>query len=421
MNLRDGLSVSKMQVLRVVAAIGAGCLSAPAHAQTPGFLPPPEMVDRVLDALPDVQAAKAGIDLAKGEARKLAAGPHEFVFSAGFDRRETKSGIASFDEYNATVMRGVRLPGKAALDKKIADAGVFSSQQFAEDARHQAALMLMTHWIAWLSAAEMESIEASQEQTLSEERRILVRRVEVDDAARIEVDLAAAAHEEARASRTRAHAEAERARALLQLAFPDLEVPVTSPEITEPFLLHDPAAWEARTIEHSHEIGFFQSEADRLKVAAARARADRIPDPDIGLRAFSERGGEETGIGVVITIPLGGGARAGLASREAAAAEIARQALERVTREIRSTAREDVIAAQAEREAWLAASAALQSSETAIRRMRNGFALQAYDLADLLAAERRHGDVRRLEATSRARAQTAWLKLMIDSHELWMD
>jgi outer membrane protein TolC len=150
------------------------------------------------------------------------------------------------------------------------------------------------------------------------------------------------------------------------------------------------------------------------------ARADRAPDPQIGLRAFSERGGEETGLGVTFAIPLGGAARSAAASEQFATASAARQEAYRIKRAVAEIAATDAIRAESEHRAWSSAAIALEESSRMIQRMRDGFAIGASSLSDLLAAERRHLTVRLLEADARARSHFAMLKLQIDAHELWL-
>lgn len=390
-------------------------------AAAQAYLPPEDLVDRVLSGDPDVLAGEARIDLSRGEQRRLKSGDHEWTLSGTYLRREIDGAPVAFDEYDATLSRRFRLPGKGRLDREIGDATVRSAEQNAEDARHQAALVLMDHWMTWLAAAENVGIASDLSAAYQQELRIVERRAELQDAADIEVELARAAGADAMAQLANAEGVARQAQAALAAVFPDLPLPARAPPVDAPVPFEDAGEWEARMIERSHEIGYYQAEADRLDAIARRARTDRIPDPELGLTAFSERGGDETGLGVVISIPIGGGARSGVALRDASAARIARQQLERTRREIRSTARTDVIAAEAGYRAWLQANVALAASTSAIQRMRRGFELDAMNLSELQVAERRHADVRRAESEARMRANRAWLKLMIDAHELWLD
>lgn len=416
-----GVSITHSRMGGVLAlglVLASVCLPPSAMAQD--FLPPAAMVEEAVSSHPDVRAGTGRIDMARGEARLLGAGPHEWKLTGSYIRREAE-GFPGFDEYDATLSRAIRLPGKGTLDRKAGEAGVRSAEQFSEDARHQTALLLMSHWMDWLGASETEAIAAAQAEALKGELGILERRGELDDAAHVEVETARAAYDQARSILLKARGEASRARAALASTFPALVLPEAPPAIPAPPVLAEPGVWEERMIGRSHEIGYYAAEAERLEMIARRSRADRAPDPEVGVRAFSERNGEESGAALVVSIPFGGGARAGAAARDAAAAGVARDHLERIRREIRSVARQDIILAQSLQDAWISASRARASSEAAIERIRRGFALDAVELADLLLAERRHAEVRLLEAEARAEANTAWLRLMIDSHELWIE
>lgn len=404
----------------VLAAAAAAAAAAPI-ATAQAFLPPPDLVDQVLSGDPVVLAGEARIGMSRGEQRRLKSGDHEWTLSGTYLRREIDGAPISFGEYDATLSRRLRLPGKGRLDREIGDATVRSAEQYAEDARHQAALVLMDHWMNWLAAAEAAEIARDLATAYEQELRVVERRAELQDAAEIEVELARAANADALAQKTQAEGAQQQARTALATVFPELPLPAWTPTIDAPVELRDADQWEGRMIERSHEIGYYQAESDRLSAIARRSRSDRLPDPEFGLMAFSERGGEETGLGVVFSVPLGGGARSGAAMRDESAASIARQQLERTRREIRSIARTDVIAAQTGYAAWLEAANALAASTSAIQRMRRGFELDAVSLTELQIAERRHAEVRRSEAEARGEANRAWLKLMIDSHEMWLD
>lgn len=399
----------------LIAAVAAPMAAAQA------YLPPADMVDRVLSDDPDVLAGEARIDLSRGEQRRLKSGDHEWTISGTYLRREIDGAPVAFDEYDATLSRRFRLPGKGRLDREIGDATLRSAEQSAEDARHQAALVLMDHWMNWLAAAEQVDIARDLSTAYQQELRVVERRAELQDAADIEVELARAASADALAQLAHAEGATHQSQAALTSVFPQLPLPARPPSVDAPTELQDAGEWEARMIERSHEIGYYQAEVERLDAIARRTRADRVPDPELGLTAFSERGGDETGLGVVISIPISGGARSGSALRDASAARIARQRLERTRREIRSIARTDVIAAEAGYAAWLQANRALEASASAIERMRRGFELDALSLSELQVAERRHADVRRAEADARMQANRAWLKLMIDAHDMWLD
>ena len=89
-------------------------------------------------------------------------------------------------------------------------------------------------------------------------------------------------------------------------------------------------------------------------------------------------------------------------------------------RELRAAAQKDVTLAQSTRLTWQQAASARQSSEAAIARLRRGYELGDTDISELLIAERRHIETRKLEAVARAQSAFADVRLRIDSHELWI-
>src|SRR5690606_25326154 len=118
------------------------------------------------------------------------------------------------------------------------------------------------------------------------------------------------------------------------------------------------------------------------------AHRDRIADPTAGVRVFSERGGEETGVGVFLSMPLGGGRRAAVADREVASLSAAQARYAMVYREVRSRARADVIQAEASLTTWREAEAARDAAAQAEARIVRAYRLGERDLSDMLLGRR---------------------------------
>ncbi len=407
-----------MKLLAPLLSIVAGFLMVlPAAAQD--YLPPAEMIDEALSSHPDVRAWTSRLASAESEARRIASGPYEWTLN-GSGLQRSMRGIGDFNEFDVGVSSGFRLPGKSDIDQRIGEHGVDAARNAAKDARHQAALQLMTGWMAWLSAAETLSISQDQMRAYEAELAATEKRLAADDAAEIEVELVRAALAEARTTTLRAAGESARARASLQAWFPELALPAAPPDIAGPEGIEALAALRERVVTNSHEIGYIDAQARHAEAVADRARADLTPDPQIGLRAFSERDGEETGLGITFSIPIGGSAREAAAAEQSALAAAARQNSVRVRRAIAEVAETDVIQAQSEFSAWRSAREAQADSARVIERLRAGFEIGATSLQELLVAERRHLGVLLMEADSRTRASIAALKLRIDAHELWL-
>jgi cobalt-zinc-cadmium efflux system outer membrane protein len=393
-------------------------LAPPVRAQD-AILPPPELVDTALAAHPKVVAGNARIHAAEALARGLAVGPHEFELSGGYNRRDVRR-EGRYDEFDATLRRGVRLPGKASLDRRAGSLGVQVAELSRDEARHEVALELADHWFDWLAASAEAAVQA--ETVTGHERELagVRRRVQLKDASALDADQTTMELERARAQLADDRGRASAAFAKLLALYPAVLAPERAPILPEP-ALGETEAMRLRdlAIERDHEVAAAAAEAERQTVLADRARKDRVPDPSLGVRVFSERSRDEWGGGLVATIPFGGARRSAaveqhLAESRAAAAELA--ALMAASRAAAEASR---IATLSAVEAWGASARALDSATSAVRRQRIAHAAGASSLAELLYVERQAGEAARAEALKRAAATKAIVRLQINAHLLW--
>ncbi len=393
-------------------------LAAPALAE-PG-LPPEAIVAAALDNHPSVLAARARIGAARADARILAIGPEEVVAQGTIQRRDVR-GVGLVPEYDLQFTRPIRLPGKAAIDRRAGAAGINAADNRADDARHQAALMLARLWWAWLGAS-------AEQRALDQSARIMAtavaatrQRLALRDASPLELDQAQAAEAAVQAAALQAQAREAAARAMLAASFPDLPLPASAPPLPEPVLpAEGPAKLALLVVERSHEIGASAADFEQAEALKARAARNRVADPSIGLRAFSEQGGNEKGLGLVIAMPLGGRARAAAADRATAASTAAAADLAATRLAINAMAAEDAALATGYLKAWQQAQLAAESAAAAALRQREGHRLGGVDLADRLLAERLARDAALDEVKARTAALEAITRLRVDSHTLWM-
>jgi outer membrane protein TolC len=240
------------------------------------------------------------------------------------------------------------------------------------------------------------------------------------DASPLDVDQAQSALALAEAQAAQSHSQIERARIALLTHFPQITLAVEAPPMSEPELPVEPLPHlRDLVVERSHEIRAADREAQRMTVLSQRARMDRIADPSLGFRLFSERSGLERGAGLVVSMPLGGGHRRALSDRASSEASASMIDLEQVRRTIAATADVDLSDANTRFEAWQASRSAVTSAATAAGRTARGNQLGAIDLSDLLYAERQANEARRAEIAARNEAARAIFKLRIDSHSVW--
>ncbi len=403
-----------IHTLAMALLIGA----AVTPATDPGPLPP-ALVEAALDDSPLVAQATARLQAARAQARALGIGSHEFTLTGTYIRR-TVDREGGYNEFDATFSRGVRLPGKAALDRKAGGLGIEVAENLLEDARHQAALQLATLWYDWLLAAAEAQAASAAAASFDASLAAVTRQVALRDAAPLDADQVRAARDNARAQAAAASGRAAAARANLAAQFPLLPLPGGTPEIATPALPAEGLApWRDLVVSRSHEIRAAALESERLAALADRARRDRFADPTIGVRAFSERSGAEKGIGMVASLAFGGGYRRAVADQATADRAAAEARLAAVRRDIAATANMDLATANAGVSAWQASAAAAANSRAAVQRLRQGRRLGATDLATLLYAERQALEADRAELAARAAAVRAILKLRIDAHLIW--
>ncbi len=402
----------------LIAAVALLGTSASALAQ-PG-LPSDPQVQIALDEHPMVLAAKARVEVARADGRALRAGTQEFSLSASVMQRSVDR-EGRFTEFDASISRPVRLPGKAALDRKAGEFGLVAAQNRMEDAKHQAALLLADLWWSWLGATAEAAIDRQASDNLERSLASVKRRAELRDASPLEVDQAAAALGAARLQVEQATGRAALARARLTSQFPSLVLPQTAQDLPLPEMPQTglPVLRDL-VIERSHEIFAARAEADRQQALADRARRDRFADPTIGVRAFSERDGMETGLGLIATIPLGGSHRSAIADRAASEAAAVAAEAAAVGFDVQEMADGDLVNASAAWQAWQRSREGAKAQVDAVLKMRRGYDLGAIDLADLLLAERQTQDMFRAEVVARTEALRAVTRIMIDSHSIWI-
>lgn len=414
--------MKKLTALLPLSISIATALATAAHAQATGLqwsLPPEEQVVKALDGHPTVEAAGKRVGAASAASDMLRVGPHEVQLTGSYINRDVRL-ERNYTEFDGTVSRSFRLPGKAALDREAGQLGVEVAQNRMEDTRHQAALYLSQLWYDWLTASELNRTDQSNVALLERGLAAVKRRVQLRDASMLDTDQAQAALDQAKGVAAASLADMEQARALLQSNFPDLALPPEAASLADPVLpSQDLTALHDLVIQRSHEIGAADREALRLEVVARRARADRLPDPQLGVRAFSERSGIERGVGVVFSIPLGGRYRKFQQDQAEANASAASMDLAQARRMVLAMADTDMANASGRYVAWQRLQGAARSSLDAATRTERGYEGGIIDLSDLLYSRRQAHDADRLAIDARSSATRAIVKLLIDSHTIW--
>jgi outer membrane protein TolC len=404
---------------RVTLALLAA-LSLPGLATAQAFLPSDVEAQAALRAQPGVRAAAARIEAAAAESRALAVGSHEFVASATAQRRSVDDMARRYSEWEAEISRPIRLPGKARLDREIgASTRSVAELQFA-DAGHEAARRLLDRWMGWLRNAATAEEASVQQDLLDREHAALARQLDLGDAAQRDLDLLDAERALLAAQTIAARDAGIRARQLLVGEFPELGVPLRLPATPDPQPLPGgQEVWRTRIIEQSAEIGIADAEFHRLSAIAQRTRAERAPDPSVGIRVATERNSAERIVGLVFSVPLGLDYRSERAATDRARATAAGLDLTGVRRTVEQTAWAAVQSADSRLRQWQSHQRVLAAQDKATERTRRAWELGEASLAEFLLAQRNLRQARLGEMLARVDALEAALLVRIDAHELW--
>ncbi len=404
------------------AAAALACAPGLALAQpaAPGWLPSPAQVQAALQSQPAVRAAAERVQAAAATQRALEAGSHEFQASSTLQRRQVAGEQRRYGEWELGISRTIRLPDKARLDREIGSSTRSVADLRLEDAEHQAARRLLDAWMDWMRSTAVAADAAAQDQLLAREREALARRVALGDAASRELDVLDAERATQAAQTLMARDAALATRQALAMGFPGISVPLAAPALPEPpELPGTPQDWRARIVQESAEIAMADGETMRLSKVAERARADRRPDPTLGVRLLSDRGGAERVVGVVFSIPLGTDYRRAQADTESANAAAAEAEAADVRRGIEQSAWLSVQAAQSKYAQWQSHRQALSVQTSAQARTRRAWELGEAPLGEYLQSLRSLRQAHLAETQVRVDALQAALRVRIDAHAMW--
>lgn len=382
-------------------------------------LPPKEVVLQAIEATPEVRAAEAVLARAEAEERMRRAGSHEAQFTVIPQQRRVDGG-ERYHEWEADLSRGVRWPGKARLDREIGAAGTEAAQLMLEDAHHAGARRLLALWADWQRAGVALQLQRRQVALWERHHAAVARRVQLGDVAQRDLVAIDAALAQARATALQAAAEQGNARLALSSAFPGIPLPqkVRLPS-TPPVLSGSDEAWVKLILARSHEIGAAEALARRQDATARRARAERMPDPVIGVRVLNERGGRERAFGLTLSIALGTSYRSAAAAAAGADAMGAAVELTMVRRDVDQGARRVVAMARAMHDIWKQQSEASKAAEASAAKSERAYALGESGLAEVLAAQRQAREAALAERRANVDATEAVTRVQVDAHELW--
>jgi len=402
-------------------AFSLSMLIISAHAAETRYpdLPPHEQVDAALDSHISVINAKTGVKIEQVNQRKWESGNYEFNLRAGSSKRQLAREEEKLREWDVALERPLRLINKVVIDYDIG-AEVVTHANFAlGDARHEAGRALLHLWFNW----QREEIQVNQWQqqvdNLSQQAVTTEKRVKAGDAPRMELSQANAAVAQANVSLQQARMRAELAGNELKRQFPLILLPLRL-EPTEPQpIVENFEYWKQTILDDNHELEMARSESRIQQMLAKRSRADRLPDPTVGLRYSNEMNGNEKVAGVYVSIPISFGVRGANAQNAEFQAQIAGDRENAVQRRLESDIYTAHTQAVSSYQIWQQAKEAAASIRQNANLVARAYSLGESSLSETLTARRLALESTLSENLMRLDTNEARYRLLLDAHLLW--
>ena len=388
-----------------------------AERPTPPDLPPTELARLWIDQDAAVVEARRSLDAATHGAAALRASPYEWTGRATAQRRRYDSGGNS-NEWSAALERTIRIGGKSEIDRQLGDAELAIAQATIGEARRDSARALMELWLSVLAATRQHELLTEQLGFAQANHKAVETRRRAGDASQLDVNVARADLLEMQRQVIAARTSETKAKARLAARFPTA--------VYEPRPLAEPAElemaqaeWRERILSRSDSIRIARALFGKAELTAARAKADRIPDPTVGVYTASEAFRNERIVGLSFSIPLSGTYRSERMQQALREAEAARARVERQLRNKEIETAEAYVEAIGARERWRLALQGILTTRESARLTQRAYALGEADLQTLLLARRQALDAANAAESARVEALRWQYQLLVDAHLIW--
>ncbi len=388
-----------------------------AQRPTPPDLPPTELARESIDQDPAVVEARRALVAAGHGAAALRAGPNEWTTKLAAQRRRYDNGGNS-NEWTASLERTIRIGGKAGIDTQLGDNELIIGQARIGEARREAARALADLWLDTLATSRQRELWAEQLSFAETSHQAVEKRLKAGDASMLDLNVARADLIDVQRQLSAATSAEAKAQAKFAVRFPTLKY--------EPKPLAEPLAldmslpqWRDRILAESDPIKIADGLLKKAELSAARAKADRIPDPTVGVYTASEALRSERIIGLSVSIPLSGSYRGERMYQALQEAEAARAKVERQKRDEETAVVEAYVDAMGGLERWRLASQGLSTTRDSARLTQRAYTLGEADLQTLLLARRQALDASTAAEQARVEALRWHYRLLIDARLIW--
>ncbi|WP_175149592.1 TolC family protein [Paraburkholderia ultramafica] len=384
----------------------------------PEFLPTTDQAIAWIDAEPSVSMARNLAEAASYGGAAVKASPYEWTTTLQGQRRRYQDTGLNSNEFNVQIERTIRIVGKAGLDRQLGDLDARVGRAKFVMARHETAQALSAMWISLIVAKRQLNLLNEQMGFAASNVEAVKRRKRAGDASTLEVNLAQADLGEVKRQASNASTDLSKSRAALLTRFPSAEPgSATLPEPRPP--VWQEAEWRERIVAASDAMQTAQGEWEKSQLTAQRVRADRIPDPTIGIFAGTEARRNEKIIGVSVSIPLSGTYRAEKARQAGKEMDAALSSLDRARIDSQLEAMQTYSEAKGSFERWRIATESADLAEQNAQMTQRAYLLGETDLQSLLLAQRQSLEASRAAIGAQGDAVSWEMRMLIDAHLIW--
>lgn len=407
----------KRHGLAGIVALLIGTAAAAQGVATPRDLPSTELAVAWIDKDPAVVEARRALAAAGHGAAVLAAGPHEWTANASTQRRNV-GGIGNTTEWSVGVERGIRIGGKAGLDRQLGEADIDIGRARVGEARREVARALSDLWLDLQAAHGAQALLKEQLSFAEANLAAVDKRKRAGDASALDLSIAQSDLAEVRRQASQADSALAKARAKLKLRFPEASpAPGAFSDPTDP--PWPEARWRERILSGAGPLKVAEAQLRRAELAASRTRADKVADPTVGVFTSNEAFRNERVVGISLSIPFGGVARERRLQQSLQEVEVARAALDRARQGIEIQIAETFTDAVGSVERWRIAERGAEAARESARLTQRAYTLGEVDLQSLLLVRRQSLDALRAAGEARAEALRWNYRLLIDAHLIW--
>ena len=244
------------------------------------------------------------------------------------------------------------------------------------------------------------------------------KRVRAGDASKLDLSIARAELADQRRLDNDAKTQAAAAWSRLSTRFPGVKRQVLVLPAPLP-IGEDAAFWRERILAQSDELKVVQTQMRMAQAHAERARADKTPDPTLGVYTASEAGGTERIGGIMISIPIPGGARDSRSAKTIAAVEVSRREIELKKRQLETGIESAIVTARGAYDSLQIANEGAAAMQDNAALMQRAYALGEAELQALLLARRQATAAMNNALQAQVTALKAYYGLLVDAHLIW--